>query len=129
MAGEKESRKRRVLICGGRDFYNYDLFNRTMDQLLPWFDLNDLVIIEGDADGADNLAFNWAMTRGLPVITMAAGWHYHGNSAGPIRNGWMLRFAMPDLVVAFPGGSGTANMIAQARKAGVDVLEVANGTG
>lgn len=30
----------------------------------------------------------------------------------------------PDIVIAFPGGRGTANMVAQARKAGVRVVEV-----
>ena len=36
----------------------------------------------------------------------------------------MLMEGKPDLVVAFPGGAGTANMIKQARKAGVEVIEV-----
>jgi hypothetical protein len=36
----------------------------------------------------------------------------------------MLMEGKPDLVVAFPGGRGTANMIEQARKAGVEVLEI-----
>ena len=30
----------------------------------------------------------------------------------------------PDLVVAFPGGAGTLNMVMQARKAGVRVIEI-----
>jgi len=36
----------------------------------------------------------------------------------------MIKYAMPDLVVAFPGGTGTANMIKQARAASIDVFEV-----
>jgi hypothetical protein len=36
----------------------------------------------------------------------------------------MLEEGKPDLVVAFPGGTGTANMVKQARAAGVEVLEV-----
>jgi predicted Rossmann-fold nucleotide-binding protein len=31
----------------------------------------------------------------------------------------------PDLVVAFPGGSGTADMVSRARGAGIEVIEVA----
>ena len=34
----------------------------------------------------------------------------------------MLAEGKPDLVVAFPGGAGTANMIEQARAAGVRVF-------
>jgi predicted Rossmann-fold nucleotide-binding protein len=30
----------------------------------------------------------------------------------------------PDLVVAFPGGTGTADMVAQAKAAGVAVMEL-----
>jgi len=30
----------------------------------------------------------------------------------------------PDLVLAFPGGRGTANMVKQAREQGVEVREV-----
>jgi ABC-type Fe3+-hydroxamate transport system substrate-binding protein len=46
----------------------------------------------------------------------------YGPSAGPIRNGRMLEYK-PDLVIAFPGGRGTANMVKQARKAGIAVVE------
>jgi hypothetical protein len=35
----------------------------------------------------------------------------------------MLRFGKPQLLVAFPGGAGTENMIDQANAAGVDVLQ------
>lgn len=38
--------------------------------------------------------------------------------AGPIRNSFMLALG-PDLVLAFPGGRGTADMVRQASEAGV----------
>ena len=37
-------------------------------------------------------------------------------------NQQMLDIGKPDLVLAFPGGSGTADMVAKARAAGVGVL-------
>ncbi len=37
----------------------------------------------------------------------------------------MLRDGRPELVVAFPGGKGTAHMVKLARAAGVTVLEPA----
>ncbi|MEM9912925.1 MAG: hypothetical protein AAF922_19365 [Pseudomonadota bacterium] len=46
-----------------------------------------------------------------------------GRAAGPIRNKEMLDEGCPDLVVAFPGGRGTANMVKQAQAAGVEVLD------
>jgi predicted polyphosphate/ATP-dependent NAD kinase len=40
----------------------------------------------------------------------------------------MLVEGLPDLVVAFPGGSGTANMIAQAKRAHVPCIQIFGGT-
>lgn len=65
------------------------------------------------------------MKRGMvPVIVYHADWNAHGRSAGPIRNAKMLAEGKPDLVVAFPGGKGTAHMVGIARKAGVPVVEM-----
>jgi hypothetical protein len=40
----------------------------------------------------------------------------------------MLDDGKPELVVAFPGGRGTADMMRRAREAGVEVIEVAHHT-
>lgn len=45
----------------------------------------------------------------------------NGKAAGPIRNQRMLDEGKPDLVVAFPGGRGTADMVRRAKAAGVPV--------
>jgi hypothetical protein len=82
------------------------------------------VLIEGEAPGADTLAREWATEQGIPVERYPADWNRHGKAAGPIRNRRMLVEGKPDLVVAFPGGRGTANMISQAEAAGVKVLKV-----
>lgn len=36
----------------------------------------------------------------------------------------MLKEGKPDLVIAFPGGNGTKDMVTKARKAGIEVIEV-----
>ena len=81
-------------------------------------------IIEGGAKGADKLAREWAASRGIPVRTFKADWRRYGRGAGPQRNEQMLDEGKPDLVVAFPGGSGTASMMRLARAAGVRVQAV-----
>jgi hypothetical protein len=53
-----------------------------------------------------------------------ADWNTHGRAAGPIRNQRMLDEVKPELVVAFPGGRGTADMVRRAREAGVNVYLV-----
>lgn len=46
------------------------------------------------------------------------------NAAGPIRNQHMLDIGKPDVVLAFPGGRGTEDMIRRAEKAGVPVKRI-----
>lgn len=115
--------KRRILICGGREYNDSATFEQVMKYLKQWF-AQDFCIIHGQARGADRLAAAWAFFEGCPMIVMPANWEYYGKAAGHIRNSWMLKYALPDLVVAFPGGRGTENMIRQARCANIDVFEV-----
>jgi predicted Rossmann-fold nucleotide-binding protein len=41
-----------------------------------------------------------------------------------MRNQRMIDEGKPDLVVAFPGGSGTADMVRRAKRASIEVMEV-----
>lgn len=112
----------RVLVCGGRKFYNKILFKRTMDKLHANQPIT--CIIQGGASGADFLAKHWAKAIAcVPQEEFKADWG-QGRSAGPKRNAVMLKDGKPDLVVAFPGGKGTADMVKKARKAGITVLEI-----
>src|SRR5262249_16770583 len=45
-------------------------------------------------------------------------WDELGKKAGPLRNQRMLDEGKPDLVVAFPGGGGTKDMVRRAVQAG-----------
>ncbi|QOZ68877.1 SLOG family protein [Bradyrhizobium arachidis] len=82
------------------------------------------LVIHGDAKGADWCADRWATKNRLPIERFPAHWKLHHNGAGPIRNRQMLDEAKPGLVIAFPGGSGTADMMKQAREAGVRVIDL-----
>ena len=106
------------LVCGGRDFHDLEFMDRELS------DRTVTAIVHGDAKGADKLAGQWAAERGIPEIVVPANWTYHKRSAGPIRNCWMLKFVKVDVVLAFPGGRGTANMMTQAKKAGIPVKEM-----
>jgi len=78
-------------------------------------------VIAGGARGADTIAAEWAVARDIPANVFMADWEGLGRKAGPIRNQRMLDEGKPDLVVAFPGGRGTADMVRRAREAGVEV--------
>ena len=104
----------RVLVCGGRECWDYT----SIQQELNDFSIEITEIIEGGARGADACAHAWALLNGVKCTTVNADWDKHGKAAGPIRNAEMLKLK-PDYVLAFEGGVGTANMLKQARAAGV----------
>lgn len=112
----------RTIVCGGRD---YD------DAMAVYHALDDFdaahgiaVVAHGGAAGADDLARNWAMMGGIPVVSYPANWKAEGKAAGPKRNQRMLDEFKPDVVIAFPGGRGTADMIRRAEAHGVKVVRV-----
>lgn len=107
----------KVLVCGGRDYADEEHLTAVLDRLYAADP--EMCIIHGGAPGADTMAGQWAKERGLPVLQCDANWVYYGKAAGPIRNQWMLQYGQPDLVVAFPGGRGTADMVTRAKLAGI----------
>ncbi|MDP9652003.1 DUF2493 domain-containing protein [Paraburkholderia caledonica] len=112
----------KVIVCGGRDYGNAEMLNLVLDELHAKTPI--AMLINGGAKGADSLAFDWGLSKpSVHLHTVFAEWDTYGRKAGPMRNAAMLKLN-PDLIVAFPGGRGTANMIAQSRAAGVPVIEV-----
>ena len=107
----------RVLVCGGRGFTD----NAEVDRVLSAIEGATDVIISGMAPGADFLAVNWAQAHNIELLQFPANWHKHGKAAGPIRNQQMIDEGEPTIVIAFPGGRGTADMVARARKANIPV--------
>lgn len=109
----------RVLVTGGRDYRDREAVWRKLDEIQP------SVVIHGGASGVDRAAGAWAQARGIPEIVMPYAKTF-GVRGGPIRNGWMLEHCNPNIVLAFPGGKGTENMVQQAkRRRYVSVLRVA----
>ena len=66
---------------------------------------------------------NGPRARDVACTPQPADWKRYGRGAGPARNQAMLVEFNPQLLVAFPGGKGTADMVRRAQKAGVRVEE------
>lgn len=112
----------RVLVCGGRD---YDQWNTVRSVLEDVKSVGGIaLVISGGASGADRLAERWAQHERIPLCVFPANWRFDGRKAGPLRNQAMLDFARPDLVVAFPGGRGTEDMVTRAMAARLPIREV-----
>ena len=114
--------KMRILVCGGRDYSDYD---RIKEVLKPYGE--DVILIHGDAHGADRYAGRVGRELGWWVWPCPANWDNQGRSAGALRNQAMLESSNPDLVVAFPGGVGTDDMVYRATAAGVMVQRILPG--
>jgi hypothetical protein len=112
----------RVLVCGGRDYDNRSKLNVVLDALHRERPIG--LIIHGGGKGADALAVEWGKSNDVKTVGYPADWARHGKSAGPRRSAIMLATERPDLVVAFPGGRGTADMCKRAKEAGVEVQEI-----
>ena len=87
------------------------------------------LLLHGGARGADAAIARAAHQLGWSSVVMPARWERHGRAAGPIRNRELLEQAIARavahsspgsmasvLVVAFPGGAGTASLVQQARR-------------
>jgi hypothetical protein len=107
--------KKRILVCGGRDFSDRSLLERILDLSLDKWGADGIVIIHGGARGADTLAGEWAKYHNIECIEEKADWEKYGKRAGPIRNQKMLDEHKPEIVVAFPGGTGTTHMVLLAK--------------
>lgn len=110
----------KVIVCGGRNYSDRGRVFATLDAIHAATPI--AVLMHGNARGADGLADEWAAGK-VKTATFTPLWEEHGRAAGPLRNQEMLD-AGPDLVIAFPGGRGTADMVRRAKAVGVRVIEV-----
>lgn len=103
-----------TIIAGGRDY-------RLTEDDFRWLNtLGITLLVNGGASGVDSDAFDWAISRQIPVHTFLPQWKMYGKRAGPIRNAQMAQHARQ--CVLFPGGRGTASMEAEARKLGLKII-------
>lgn len=144
----------RILVCGGRNFGvtmdEYKIIARKLNEIAiersqyyisggNWLP-TDIEIISGMAKGVDTCAVDWAVVNWCKWHEFPANWEdlSHPDAvirtrkdgtkydalAGHRRNQKMIDEGKPDLVVAFPGGTGTADMVKRAKTAKVEIIKV-----
>jgi hypothetical protein len=115
------SEVKRIGVTGGRDFDSWHLVVHVLRQMPE-----GAVLVHGAAPGADSQCAEWWDMQGRVCEAHPAAWGTHGKAAGPLRNQEMVDSGL-DLLLAFPGGRGTADMTRRAQAAGVPVLDVMRG--
>lgn len=116
----------RWLVCGGRNYTDGPTVLRVLTELMEARGRPE-ALIHGDATGADTLAKTWALLAKVeprPYSVTKTDWNKFGRAAGSLRNQQMLDEGKPTLVVAFPGGPGTADMSRRALRANVELIEI-----
>lgn len=113
----------KVIVCGGRNYSDSFTLDYVLKQV--YSDYCFTTLVQGGAKGADRLAKEWAVKNGIEVEEYLADWRRYSYGAGFERNQRMLEESGATLVVAFPGGNGTFDMMRRAKAAkGVDLIVV-----
>lgn len=131
----------RVLICGGRKYSRWRFAFAALDQLVRDGKISTpITVIHGAARGADAIAAAWAEKHAYSIDAYPADWNNidrpgavirkrsdgskYDVLAGFVRNQLIIDVGKPDLVVAFPGNTGTADMMDRATKAAIEIIKV-----
>lgn len=105
-------------FTGGRHYQDRAMVNLICDLLLA-DDSNEFSV--GDCSTGVDLFVRERIPSTRKYVYRAE-WTLYGKSAGPRRNAEMLEDA--DVLIAFPGGDGTADCVTKARRAQIPVIEV-----
>ncbi|MBN9670194.1 DUF2493 domain-containing protein [Roseibium aggregatum] len=88
----------------------------------------DMVLLHGGSPkGAERIAATWADNRKVPQVAFKPDWAKHSKAAPFRRNDRMLD-AMPIGIIVFPGTGIQENLADKARKMGIPVYRLAEGS-
>ena len=109
-----------LIIAGSRAFTDYQL----LCQPLAPERHRITEVIHGDARGADQLGFRWALQHHIRSRCFAADWERFGKAAGVRRNHQMAHAG--NLLVAFWDGQspGTAHLVQCMQQLGKPVVVI-----
>lgn len=118
----------RFFLTGGRDYRptQEEMQNFTIILIADM----PTEIHHGDCRGVDRIVSKYAETLGFKTISHPANWYPLGRldrSAGPRRNQLMVDLAQEgDILVAFRGGTGTADMKRRWKSRDLKLVSISN---
>jgi len=117
----------RVLVTGGRQRDPFEVERVVLFYVFRHMPSSRerVIIIHGDAKGADQGAHRASMRDDFGEFRLPAQWQWFGKGAGPARNREMLDVMEPDVVLAFPSirapSPGTWGMVFLAKERNIPV--------
>lgn len=113
----------RLMLCGGRHFEDVQVIQQELARLHAEQPVT--VLIHGSASGLGAAAEAWARRNDIHIVRYPPNWELHGKKAESMRNAFMIQDSRPDLVLAFPGGRHTADLVRRAGAANIAVVSAA----
>ena len=110
----------RVIVTGGPDFRDRELMHATLDSVKHPITL----LIAGDERGAESMALDWAESHGIEFKEFYSDYQGHGPAGFRLRNQRMIEHGAPNMVIAFPGGRNTRDIVRRARRLAIDVYTI-----
>ena len=108
----------KTIIAGSRTINSPEIVAEAIIE--SGFDITE--VVSGTARGVDSVGEQIARDFGIPVSRFPADWYVFGKIAGVMRNKEMAKYADAAIVVWDGSSKGSANMIAEAKKAGLKVF-------
>lgn len=111
----------RLIIAGGRHLDDVAMIRRALTRIHATCPVT--VLIHGGNGALGITAEDWARGMRLHVVRYPANWRELGKRAEAVRNAFMLEDSRPDMLLALPGGTDTADLVAHAIRARVPVYD------
>ncbi len=117
----------RIIIAGSRTFEDYEYLKRCVSEYLTTHSDREIIIVSGNAKGADKLGERFAEENNIKVCKFPANWQRYGRGAGRMRNLEMLDYisevGCEGEVLAFwdDKSTGTKHTITNAEKRNICV--------
>jgi hypothetical protein len=115
----------RIIVNGGRNYSDLTLVEPELTKLHRYTPID--VVIHGCSGAHAGAVEHWARSRGIPIVRYPPNWERFGHRSEMLRNMFMIKDSRPDLLVAFPGGENTADLIQRAVNTGIAVLKIPQG--
>jgi hypothetical protein len=119
----------RILVTGSRDFTDFGTIYEAIQNAAFGVEDRDIVVVHGNARGADKLARLAAIKLGFRHEPHPADWDGYGRAAGFIRNAEMVNLGADICLAVFQSGAGnrgTNHCSGLAVQAGIPVTRITN---